>query len=136
MMRTAGLYYSPHPILSSDIARIDPDLISSMLNRRDRKAVIKMNIRYQRDMYIFLDLFQCFRCCPVRYCNPYDLTSRLLQAQNLLNGRLRVLRLGIGHGLNPHWITAADLDTADLYCSGLLSRIHFMPLYTNNRTMS
>ena len=33
----------------SDVAWIDPDLVGSMFNRRDRQPVIKVDIRNQRD---------------------------------------------------------------------------------------
>ena len=53
-----GLFnYGSYPVLASNISRIDPDLICTVLDRRDCKSVIKMNIRNQRDMDLFLDLF-------------------------------------------------------------------------------
>mgnify|MGYP003377167119 CR=1 FL=1 len=43
------VYHSLHAISASDISGIDPDLISSMLNRRNSQPVVKVNIGNQRN---------------------------------------------------------------------------------------
>ena len=39
----------------TDVSRIDPDFIDTVLDRHQGKLVVKMNIRHKRNMNAFLD---------------------------------------------------------------------------------
>ena len=95
-------------VTASDIARIDADLVRPVLHGRDRHLIVKMNIRHQRNVYLLLNLLhrRCRR--QSRHRTADDLTSGLLQPQNLLHRRLHIFCLRVRHGLDHDRIPASD----------------------------
>ena len=91
------VHHRLHPVPVSDIPRVDPDLVRAVPDGRDSQPVIKMDIRHQRDMDLFLDLLQRLRRLHGRHRASDDLAPRLLQSKDLGNRSLHILCTGIGH---------------------------------------
>ena len=51
-----AVYHSCDPLLAADISRIDADLICAVFHGGDSQCIIKVNIRHQRNVDLFLDL--------------------------------------------------------------------------------
>lgn len=67
------------------IARVDPDLIRSALDRSDGKAVIKVDIATSGILDLFLDLADRSRSLHRRDCHADDIASGFLEAVDLLH---------------------------------------------------
>lgn len=52
-----GFDYCLYLVAAADIAGINPHLVDAVLNRQQRQLVVEMNIRYERNMNLLLDLF-------------------------------------------------------------------------------
>ena len=116
------VHYSFNLIGTADIARIDTDFIRTVFHCRNRHAVIKMNIRNQWNMNIFFNFRN--RLCRFngRHGTADNFTARCLQFQYLSDRCFYIFRMGIGHGLNQHRISAADFFIADCYCFRMFSK--------------
>jgi light-regulated signal transduction histidine kinase (bacteriophytochrome) len=105
-------------VLPADVPGIDPETIHALLHRLERKAVVEVDIRDQRELRAFSDLAERFRRIHVRYRQPNDLTARLLKMIDLLKRLRGFPRVRIAHGLDSHGRSAADLHVAESYLSG------------------
>ena len=95
----------------------------------DGKAIVKMNVRDDRDRRALTDVRECARCIHVGHGASNDLASGIGQRTNLRKRRRRVPRVGIGHGLHRNLGSAADRDRADVNLSCLLCHFSvFLPL--------
>ena len=103
----------PQALLSTDIARIDPNLVGSVLNGRNRHPIVKMDIRHQRDLNIFFDLPQCLSRFQCGNGTAHDLTACRLQPVDLLYGSFDILGLCIGHRLDRHRMISSDHHVSD-----------------------
>ena len=117
-----SFYALPRP----DIARVDPDLIRSALDRSDGKAVIKVDICDERDMDLFLDLADRSRSLHRRDCHADDIASGFLEAVDLLHRCRDVLCLRVAHGLDQDRISPSDLSVPYLNYSCMISKHTFL----------
>ena len=118
-----------HPIPTADVAWIDTDLIRSVFYGSDGKPVVKVNIRHQRNVNLFLNLTK--RLCGLHRRNrtPDDLASCLFQSENLVDRSPYIFRLRICHGLDGNWIAASDLYISNLNYFRLSSQHDLPPLH-------
>ena len=113
LVRAAAVHDRLHTVLPADVAGVDADLVRAVLRRGDGKAVVKVNVRHERNMNAVLDGLDRLRCLRRRHGHAHDLAARLLQAQDLLDGRACVLGLCVAHRLDGDRRAAADGHAAD-----------------------
>ena len=115
------------PLSGTDISRIDTDFVRAALDRRDRETIVKMNIRHQWNMYLAFNLRQGSSRLHCRHCHTDNIAARVLQRQNLLDGRLHILCFRITHRLDQNRIAAADLTFSNLHHFRLVPVSHIVP---------
>ena len=98
---------SLNALRSADVTRIDTDRIGTVLHSRQCHTIVKVNIRYDRNVYILFDFCKCLRCLQSRHRRADDLTSRLLEPKDLRDRRIGILRVCIGHRLHGYRISSA-----------------------------
>ena len=96
-----------YAVIAADVAGIDADGVDAPLCARQGILVVEVDIRDQGDRNLFLD--PVHRLCRglIRNGNADDLASGGLQRVDLLHSGADIVGLGIAHGLNRHWGTAA-----------------------------
>ena len=97
MKRLCCIHHSLNPVSRADIARVNPNLICAVFHRGNRHLIIKVNIRHQRNRYLFLNLPHSQGCFFCRHRHPDDLTASFLQTVNLCNRSLNILGVCIAH---------------------------------------
>ncbi len=108
-------HHRRHLVTASDVSRIDADLVCPVFHSRNGHFIVKMNIRHQRNMYLLPDPAECLCRFDGRNRTTYDLTSRLLQAQDLRHCCFHILRPRIGHRLDQYGIPPADHPVSDFH---------------------
>ena len=101
-------------LLTTDIARVDADLICTILHRQYRQTIIEMNVCHDRNVNLFLDLAKRLRCRLGICCRTDNLTACLLQFKNLCYRCSHIGCLCVRHRLNRNRITTTDYYTADI----------------------
>ena len=71
-------YHLCDTFLAADISGIDTDLICTVLHSCDCHSIIKMNISYQWNGYLFLNLCNGSCCIYIRYCATYNVAACIL----------------------------------------------------------
>ena len=97
-----------YAVRSADVAGIEPDFIHARLNRGERKSVIKMDIRYNRNRRVRADFFERFRRLCIRHGTAHNIAARFRERTNLRQRRFCVTRVRIGHGLHRNRCAAAN----------------------------
>ena len=115
------IHYSLYPALIPDISRIDPDLVRPVLNRRNSKPVIEMNIRHQRNMNLLLDSCNRLRRFHRRHGAADDLTPCSLKRKYLRYCSFHIFRLRICHRLNRDRTPSPDHNIPDPNLPRLIS---------------
>ena len=110
-----GIHHCAHTLCTSDISRIDADLIRTVLDRGKRQAVIKMNICHNGNAHLLFDLGQCLRRLHSRHGAADNITSGSGKRLNLRHSCSHVLRLCICHGLDQDRIASADHPVANFH---------------------
>ena len=108
------IHHRLDPVSGSDVSRIDPDLIGSIFNGCNGKTVVKMNIRYQWNVDLLLDLADSLCRFFGWHCHTDDITARLLQLQDLFHCFFYMFRLGVAHGLDQDRIATADHPVSNM----------------------
>ena len=103
----ADVRHRLHLLLPANVAGIDADGVDAPLCARQGILVVEVDIRDQGDRNLFLD--PVHRLCRglIRNGNADNLASGGLQRVDLLHSGADIVGLGIAHGLNRHWGTAA-----------------------------
>jgi len=78
---------------------------------------MKMNVRDERHVRAFAYVFESVRSGIVRHRDTHDLASRGDHLIDLLQRAIDVGRVRLGHRLDDHRRTAADLNITNLYRS-------------------
>ena len=76
---------------------------------------MEMNVGYEGNVNLLLDLHHGLGRCHVGHGAADDLTANLLQLPDLPNRCRHIPGVGFGHGLDGDVGSAADLDSADLH---------------------
>ena len=113
-----------HLIRAADIPGIDANLVRAVFHGSDGHFVVKMNVRDQRNMDLFLDLGKRLRSLRGWNRTANDLTPRLLKRKDLLYRCLDILCLRICHRLNQNRIPSSDFSVSDLNHSCMIS-VHY-----------
>ena len=95
------------------IARVDPDCIRAVLHGCNRETVIKMNVRHDRDVDLFLYLGECFRRLHGRDSAADDLAAGIFELSDLGDSRLKILCLRVGHRLDSDRVSSSDDSVSD-----------------------
>ena len=105
-------------LLSADVAGVDADLGGAALRCGDGKAVVKVDIRHQRQRRCRRDLGKALGRVHIRNGQTRDLAACRRQRTELTQRALDVGRPGVQHRLNGNGRAAADGDAAhmDLFC--------------------
>ena len=114
----SGFGYVHHSLdflCSPDISRVNTDFIRAVFHGCNGHFIIKMNVRYQWNVYLFFNFPDSLCCLLSRYSTADNLTACCFQSQNLPDCCLYIFRSGVGHGLNQHRISAADFSVPNLY---------------------
>ena len=106
------------PVLAPDVARVDPEAVSSVLGDLERDAVVKVNVRNKRNRRSFPDLPECL--CRLHCWNGYPdyVSAGLCRREDLGYGGLNVLRPCVCHGLDAYGSVTADCDLPDMNLPG------------------
>ncbi len=97
-----------------EVPRIDSELIDPLLDRRQREAVVEVDIGHQRDMYLPLDLPKRGRGLHVRHRHPHQIGPGLLDLAYLADRRADIAGVRRGHRLNADRRPPADQHPADV----------------------
>ena len=89
-----------HPVLGSDIARIDPQTGRPCLRRFYPAPIMKMDIRHDRHGAFAHNLLQRHGTRLIRDRNPHDIRPCLGRRLHLRHRRRHVARIRVGHGLD------------------------------------
>ena len=116
--QTAGVCHRLDPVLSTDIARIDADLVRSGRDGLQGQLIVEVDIHHHWERTGLLDLGHRPGGGPIRDRHPHDLTSSRSQGPDLGQGGLHIVGAGIGHGLDGDRRPAADGDAAHMDLSG------------------
>ena len=120
-------YHFADILFSTDIPRIDTDLICPMFHRCNCKFIVKMNIRDQRNMNLLLNLCKSFGSFHCWNSTANDLASSLLKSKNLFDRLFHIFCLCICHRLDGNWIASSNLNISNRNYSCLISCIHANP---------
>src|SRR5690606_4910664 len=99
-------------LAAADVAGIDSNLVDAVLDRGERKTVIEMNVRNERDMNPLLNLSDGVRGFLIVNSDAHDLAAGLFQPKNLGDRRLDIGRLRRAHALDNDFIASADRQAA------------------------
>ena len=111
--RAAGLDHGPHPVLPADVAGVDADLGRAVFRRADGKAVVKVDIRHQRQRGRGADGAEGLRGLHVRNGQPRDLAPGGSQRADLRKAAVHVGRSRVQHRLDGYRRASADRNAAD-----------------------
>ena len=103
------LYLFPSP----DVSRIETDLIDPVLDRCDRETVVEMDVRNDRNAHGSPDRLDRLRAIHIVNSKADDVASGLFERQDLRDRAFRILRVGVGHGLNQDGIPVPDRSVSD-----------------------
>ena len=78
LVRAAAVHDRLHAVLPADVAGVDADLVRAVLRSGDGKAVVKVNVRHERNMNAVLDDLDRLRRLGRRHGHAHDLAARLL----------------------------------------------------------
>ena len=118
--------YSLDPLCTSNVSRIDADLICAVLHGRNGKSVVEMNVCNQGNMNLLLNLLQRPGSFHGRHCTADDVAACCLQGKDLGYCCFYIFCFGIGHGLDQNGIASADLFVSNLYYFCMVS-VHIFP---------
>ena len=104
--------HSADALRAADVAGVDANLGSTGLGRGDGEAVVKMDVRDERQGRLRADLAERMRCVHVRDGEPRDLAACGGQLPDLPERPFDVRRACIEHGLDGDRRAAADGDGA------------------------
>ena len=99
--------HSLHPVLPSDVARVDAHRVAPGGHALKSQLVVKVDVHHQRDMDLLPDGAHRSGRRHVGHRHPDDLTARGLQPEDLLHRGFHVVGAGIAHGLDGHRRAAA-----------------------------
>ena len=125
--RTSGLHDRFHAVFPANITGIEADFIHTGGNRIQRKPVIKMDIRDDRNGRLFTDNFERTRCRLVGHGTAHNVTACRSQCANLFQCRLCVASVGVGHRLHRHRCTTANLNRTNRNLSRLFLHVGIPP---------
>ena len=111
----AGVSHSLYPAFVPDVAGVDTNLVNPGSYAFQSQAVVKMDVRHQRNAHPFLDGGDQSHGLLVGDCRPQNLTAGLLQAQGLGHATLSVRGGYIEHGLHRDGRAAANGDVPRQY---------------------
>ena len=111
--RAADLDHGPHPVLPADVAGVDADLGRAVFRRADGKAVVKVDIRHQRQRGRGADGSEGLRGLHVRNGQPRDLAPGGSQRADLRKAAVHVGRSRVQHRLDGYRRASADRNAAD-----------------------
>ena len=103
----ARVGHRAHPLGRADVAGVDADLVHPLPRALERKLIVKMNVRDQRDVDGAFDLASFLRRRHIRHSHTDNLAPGLLQPEDLRDGRRRVLGVRVAHGLDRNRRAAA-----------------------------
>ena len=117
MVHTRTIHDLFHMLPAADVARIQAQLVHAVLRRGDGQAVVKVDIRHKRDVDGAVDGGDrpCARL--VEHGNAHDLAPGALKLQDLGDGRRRIARVRVRHGLDADGRAAADANAAGGYAA-------------------
>ena len=121
----AGLGDGPDVLRRADVAGVDAYLIDTALGGFEGEAVIKMDIRDERDAHLLLYRGDGSGRLHIRQRDAHDVRARGLHGLYLRDRRVNVPGLGIAHGLHGDGRAAAYLDAPGLYLLHCVSFIHY-----------
>ena len=117
------LDHSRKLFLSADIAGVNAYFIRAVLNGCKRQAIVKMDIRNQRDPDLMPYLIKRSRGVHIRYRYTDDLTACLFKTMDLFHRSSRIRGFCIAHGLDRDRMRASDHNAADIYFMGMHSHV-------------
>ncbi len=107
-----------------DVPRIEAQLIHTLVNRRQRKPVVKVDVCRKRDVYAILDLAERAGGGRIRNGDANQVAACFFKLVDLGNRGPDICRCCVGHGLHRHRGAAADKQVAHAYLSGLPPCLH------------
>ena len=111
----AGVGHRLDPVIGADVARVDADLVRPGVQRRQRSAVIKVDIGHHRDVHRFFDGGHHRGVLRGGDRHADDLAARLGHPFRLGHVARNILDRHVEHGLHGDGMVAADGHVADLY---------------------
>ena len=106
-----------HPVARADVAGVDPERVRARLNRRERAAVVEVDVRHERNRRPAPHLAERLRRLDVRNREPEDVAAERGALRDLRGKRRRVVRVGVRHRLDAHRRPASDGHSAYFNCS-------------------
>ena len=98
----------------ADVARVDAQCRNALRHRLKGKLVVEVDVGDERRLDLPHNIAEIFRCLHIGYGNAYNVTARRRKFTDLLNGRLRVRRLRIAHGLHGDRSTSPNGDRSNV----------------------
>ena len=108
----------------TDIPRIETECIGPRLYRRERAAVVKMNIGDHRNRRSLSYFAKNLRGIDIRNSETNDITTDRSACGDLLGKFSGIVRVDITHRLDTHRSAPADGDRSDLHRSRITSFEH------------
>ncbi len=120
-----------HLVLPADVAGVDAELVDAVFQRPDGQTVVKMDVCAQGHRALVHQRPHRLHAVLVIHRHPHQLGPGLRQTLNLGQGRLRVLRPRVGHGLNGNRRPAADLQIPSKYCFFHIKSFLLIPMLSD-----
>ena len=109
----AGIGHCLDPVVVADVAGIDADFIGAGINGRQRRLIVKMDIRHNRNVHHFLDGRHHGGIGGGGHRDADNLAARFGHPLGLLHVTGNVLDRNVQHGLHRDGVAAADGEIAD-----------------------
>ncbi len=110
----AGLLdHRPDAVLAADVARIDAQAGRAAVRGHQRQAVVEVDVRHHGDGRPGADLMEDLAGLLGGNAHPDDFAAVRRVVVDLVDRRLHIPRVGLGHALHADGGVAADADFAD-----------------------
>jgi len=119
--RLPGRLRNPADFVPRQVARIDPNRVDPLMDGREGKPVLEMDIGDQRKPAGLPDRPKRLGGLRIRHGDPDDFATGACQAADLANRFPDVARVGIRHGLDDDGRSAPHLNAADQNRLGMFS---------------
>ena len=103
-----------HALRPADVSGVDTQGRNALRHRLERKFVVKVDVGHERRLYLPHDAPEILRRRHIGHGNAHNVAARCGELTDLLNGRLRIRRLGIAHGLHGNGRIAPDGDRSNM----------------------
>ena len=113
MMRLCAVHKRAHIRFAPDVSRVEADLVDPVLDGCDRKPVIKVDVRNERNLRARADLPHGLSRSRIVHRHAHDLAARFRKLLHLRHGGFHIPRVCICHRLHGNGCIRTHPYSAD-----------------------